>query len=163
RKAQLKSPWPKREMDISCCQVTTTCRGGLDMGGWYRVTKNIKGHQYIYEQQTYRVGNKVRTLNRYIGAAGGERSKSAGSEGQYSVTTTAKSIGAGVIKELGKFGKVAAKQVDVKSWGVSAAEQLGLTNTKKKQRRTRKKRVTTTSRQSIYIQVTILHADLADI
>ena len=34
------------------------------MAGWYRVVKTIKGHQYLYEQQTYREGGRVRTRNR---------------------------------------------------------------------------------------------------
>jgi hypothetical protein len=34
------------------------------MGTWYRVVKTIKGHQYIYEQQTFREGGRVRTRNR---------------------------------------------------------------------------------------------------
>ena len=33
----------------------------------YKVIKKIKGHFYVYEQETYRQGGKVRTLNRYIG------------------------------------------------------------------------------------------------
>ena len=34
-----------------------------------RVVKTIKGHQYVYLQQTYRQGEHVRTLNRYVGRA----------------------------------------------------------------------------------------------
>jgi antirestriction protein ArdC len=37
--------------------------------GWYRVVKTIKGHQYIYEQRTWREGKRVRTESRYIGSA----------------------------------------------------------------------------------------------
>ena len=33
----------------------------------YRVIKRIKGRQYVYEQSSYRVGNKVKTKSRYIG------------------------------------------------------------------------------------------------
>ena len=33
----------------------------------YRVIKRIKGRQYIYEQSSYRVGNKVKTKSKYIG------------------------------------------------------------------------------------------------
>lgn len=36
--------------------------------GWYTVTKKIKGRAYLYKQQTYRDGQKVRTLSVYIGA-----------------------------------------------------------------------------------------------
>ena len=35
--------------------------------GWYQVVKTIKGHQYLYEQRTWREGKHVRTENRYIG------------------------------------------------------------------------------------------------
>jgi hypothetical protein len=31
------------------------------MGDWYRVVKTIKGHRYVYLQQTYREGSRVRT------------------------------------------------------------------------------------------------------
>ncbi len=37
------------------------------MGNWYRVTKRINGHLYDYWQRTYRVGESVKTENRYIG------------------------------------------------------------------------------------------------
>jgi hypothetical protein len=33
----------------------------------YRVIKRIKGYQYVYEQSSYRVGNKVKTKSKYIG------------------------------------------------------------------------------------------------
>lgn len=33
----------------------------------YRVIKTIKGRRYVYEQETYRAGGKVRTKSRYIG------------------------------------------------------------------------------------------------
>lgn len=36
----------------------------------YFVIKTIKGHRYLYEQQTWRDGNHVRTLSRYIGPEG---------------------------------------------------------------------------------------------
>jgi|SRR3954470_1108830 len=61
------------------------------MGDWYRVVKTIKGHSYIYEQQTYREGGRVRTRNRYIGPAGGDRgtrSSSSGASASPTVTTT---------------------------------------------------------------------------
>jgi len=35
----------------------------------YKVIKWIKGHAYLYEQETYRVGGKVKTKSRYIGVA----------------------------------------------------------------------------------------------
>lgn len=37
---------------------------------WYRVIKTIKGHQYAYEQRTWREGGRVRTENRYLGPVG---------------------------------------------------------------------------------------------
>jgi hypothetical protein len=37
------------------------------MGNWYQVVKTIKGNRYLYEQQTYREGERVRTRNRYLG------------------------------------------------------------------------------------------------
>lgn len=33
----------------------------------YIVVKTIKGHRYRYEQETYRVGSRVRTISRYLG------------------------------------------------------------------------------------------------
>jgi len=58
------------------------------MAVWYRVVKTIKGHQYLYEQQTYREGQHVRTRNRYIGRAGGDGGKTATSPAQPGVTTS---------------------------------------------------------------------------
>ena len=37
----------------------------------YRVIKRIKGHLYLYEQSTFRVGGKVKTHSRYIGPVDG--------------------------------------------------------------------------------------------
>ena len=34
---------------------------------WYQVTKTIKGRKYLYWQKTYRQGDSVKTLNKYIG------------------------------------------------------------------------------------------------
>jgi hypothetical protein len=36
---------------------------------WYRVIKTINGRRYLYLQKTYRVGQSVKTLNKYIGSA----------------------------------------------------------------------------------------------
>src|SRR5690349_390145 len=64
------------------------------MGGWYRVVKTIKGHRYIYEQQTWREGDHVRTRNRYIGRAvdsqGGSSASRGGSGGILAGTTAAR-------------------------------------------------------------------------
>jgi hypothetical protein len=40
------------------------------MGNWYKVTKRINGRLYDYWQRTYRVGNSVKTQNKYIGPTG---------------------------------------------------------------------------------------------
>jgi len=37
---------------------------------WYVVVKTINGHRYFYRQKTYRVGARVRTINKYLGPAG---------------------------------------------------------------------------------------------
>ena len=52
------------------------------MGNWYRVVKTIKGHHYVYLQQTYREGNRVRTRNRYLGPAGSETAASGSAGGK---------------------------------------------------------------------------------
>src|SRR3954452_6242558 len=94
------------------------------MAGWYRVVKTIKGHQYIYEQQTYREGGHVRTRNRYIGpASGGEiakRTRTAKSD----VTTTS------ILGVLGSFGKAILTQFDLGRWGAVVSSQIGLSKAK---------------------------------
>lgn len=37
----------------------------------YRVTKRIKGRDYVYEQRTWREGKRVRTESHYVGPADG--------------------------------------------------------------------------------------------
>ena len=37
---------------------------------WYVVIKTINGHRYFYSQKTYRDGDRVRTVNKYIGPVG---------------------------------------------------------------------------------------------
>ena len=37
----------------------------------YLVVKTVKGRRYLYEQQTWREGKRVRTQSRYIGPLGG--------------------------------------------------------------------------------------------
>jgi len=39
----------------------------------YRVIKTVKGRRYIYEQRTWRVGERVHTECRYVGPADGGR------------------------------------------------------------------------------------------
>lgn len=41
------------------------------MGGWYIVTKTIKGRPYLYRQRTWRDGAHVRTESHYLGPADG--------------------------------------------------------------------------------------------
>ncbi len=41
------------------------------MGGWYIVTKTIKGYRYRYRQRTWREGGQVRTESRYLGPEDG--------------------------------------------------------------------------------------------
>src|SRR3954466_1196904 len=101
-------------------RVTTT-----HMGNWYRVVKTIKGHRYVYLQQTYREGSRVRTRNRYLGPAGGDLggggSVASGDSASFVVTTT--SIAAGAAS----FGKAILDQFggfDV--WGHAALAQLGM-------------------------------------
>jgi hypothetical protein len=113
------------------------------VGKWYRVTKTIKGHQYIYEQQTYRDGKSVRTRNRYVGPAGSRGSTTTGSGGQSAVTTTS----AGLLRGAGDFAKAILNQFDAKRWGIAAAAQLGLSIPKKRSRKRRTKQVTTTTRR----------------
>jgi hypothetical protein len=118
------------------------------MGTWYRVIKTIKGHHYIYEQQTFREGGRVRTRNRYLGPAGEDRgigSSSSGDNAPMAVTTT--TIGKGVTS----FGKAMLDQIGgIDVWGQEALAQLGMADAKAKRVRV----VTTTRRrhtQKIFI------------
>jgi hypothetical protein len=45
------------------------------MGKWYKVTKRIKGRSYDYWQRTYRVGQSMKTENKYIGPALGRNDR----------------------------------------------------------------------------------------
>src|SRR5437868_6913915 len=56
---------------VVCLRLSISWHIGYhySMGDWYRVVKTIKGHRYVYVQQTYREGGRVRTRNRYIGPA----------------------------------------------------------------------------------------------
>src|SRR4051794_3703551 len=116
------------------------------MGNWYRVVKTIKGHRYVYLQQTYREGNHVRTRNRYLGPAGGENvaSRSA-SGGKPEPAGGSSGIASAVVGGLAERGKEAARQFDAPRWGSDAAGQLGLSGAKGKAKR---KRVTTTKQRS---------------
>jgi hypothetical protein len=94
------------------------------MAGWYRVTKTIKGHQYLYEQQTYRENGRVRTRNRYIGPVAAEGASSGGGAALFSVTTML------VLRGLGGFGEAMLKQFDLNRWIGDVTSQLGLTTNK---------------------------------
>ena len=75
------------------------------MGNWYRVVKTIKGHRYAYLQQTYREGEHVRTLNRYIGKEEGN-------------TTTS------LFSSPSDFGRAVVEQIDPPKWGEDLRQQL---------------------------------------
>src|ERR1700730_954428 len=87
------------------------------MAGWYRVVETIKGHQYLYEQQTYREGGRVRTRNRYIGRAG-EGGKTATPLGHLSLPTSAP------FTDPSDFGRALASQFDAPAWGRDAQQQV---------------------------------------
>jgi hypothetical protein len=82
------------------------------MGDWYRVVKTIKGHQYVYLQQTYRVGNRVYTRNRYIGPAGSEAGGAASAGAGSKPSGPASGLASALIGGLADFGKAAIKQFD---------------------------------------------------
>ena len=87
------------------------------MGGWYRVIKTIKGNRYLYEQQTYREGGRVRTRNRYIGRAG-EGGKTATPPGHLSLPTSP------LFTDPSDFGRTLAAQFDAPAWGRDAQQQV---------------------------------------
>jgi hypothetical protein len=99
------------------------------MAGWYRVVKTIKGHQYLYEQQTFRENGRVRTRNRYTGPAGGDGGKTATSPGQPGVTTTP------LFRDPLDFGRALAAQFDAPAWGKAAGAQLLGSSRKRSNRR----------------------------
>ena len=82
------------------------------MGSWYRVVKTIKGNQYIYEQQTYREGGRVRTRNRYLGPAG-------------AVGTGSRGYGGSLEQSAGNFGRAMVGQTNALRRSVDADEQFG--------------------------------------
>ena len=88
------------------------------MGGWYRVVKTIKGHRYLYEQQTYREGGHVRTLNRYIGRADGVESSSSSRVSQTAHTRTP------LFRGGGDFGRATLTQFDAPKWVEDTGQQL---------------------------------------
>ena len=112
------------------------------MGDWYRVVKTIKGHSYIYEQQTFRDGGRVRTRNRYIGAASGEKSATVTNtrSRQRGVTTTPSSPVSFVLGGIGGFGSAMLGQFDLGKWGAEAAEQIGSATRSPRKSRARKQR-----------------------
>ena len=60
----------------------------------YKVIKTIKGRRYLYLQETYREGGKVKTRNQYIGPVSGN-SANVGSEGRASPSATTKTAPVG--------------------------------------------------------------------
>jgi antirestriction protein ArdC len=102
--------------------VTTTPKGdpgSLVMGGWYRVVKTIKGHQYLYDQQTYREGGQVRTRNRYLGPAADESRKSSKLRQNPPVITTTP-----LFRDPADFGAAMLKQFDAQQWAKDTGQQL---------------------------------------
>ena len=81
---------------------------------WYRVVKTIKGHQYLYDQRTYREGGQVRTLNRYIGRADG-----VGSGASHSAHANAP-----LFRNAGDFGRAMVEQFDAPSWVEEVGRQV---------------------------------------
>src|SRR5690349_6324961 len=113
------------------------------MAGWYPVVKIIMGHKYLYAQQTYREGGRVRTRNRYLGRA----------DGGGGAATTAQGNRPGspppLFAGIGDFGSALASQFDAACWGVDAQQQLlGAGGTKKGTRPRSHSKVTTTKSKS---------------
>jgi hypothetical protein len=122
------------------------------MGNWYRVVKTIKGHRYVYEQQTYREGSHVRTRNRYLGPAGSHEGSSSSLKGESEPSGQPAGIASALIGGLADFGKAAIQQFDVPRWGTDAATQLGLTGAGATRT---KKTVTTTTHRKRQRRVTV--------
>ena len=83
---------------------------------WYRVVKTIKGHRYLYDQQTYREGGQVRTLNRYIGRADDMGASSGASHSAHANTP--------LFHNAGDFGRAMAAQFDAPKWVEDTEQQL---------------------------------------
>jgi len=109
------------------------------MGGWYRVVKTIKGHQYLYEQQTFPEGGQVRTRNRCVGKAGSGDTVSSqtGSQKGTGVTTTP------LFTDPADFARAMATQFDAAQWGRYAGAQLTGQRSKRTRRSKTRKPVTT--------------------
>ena len=82
------------------------------MAGWYRVVKTIKGHKYLYDQQTYRVGDRVFTRNRYLGRAEGETTTPAQSGQKSSPVRPAP-----LFRDPSDFAATLVKQFDIAQVG----------------------------------------------
>ena len=83
---------------------------------WYRVIKTIKGHRYVYDQQTYREGGQVRTLNRYIGRA----DDAGGSSG----SADSAQANAQLFRNAGDFGRAMVEQFDAATRVEDLGQQL---------------------------------------
>jgi hypothetical protein len=103
--------------------------------GWYRVVKTVRGRRYLYEQRSWREGEKVRTQSRYIGPAGGVEVGATRIGGSRSAITTPISFSWGAFSS---FGKAMLNQFDVRRWGIVAGSQLGLINQKRKTLRSKR-------------------------
>src|SRR3954471_13856482 len=89
------------------------------MGNWYRVVKTIKGHRYVYLQQTYREGNRVRTRNHYLGPAGSETAVSGRAGGNSEPAGAPSGIASALVGGLAGFGKEAVRQFDAPGGGLT--------------------------------------------
>jgi hypothetical protein len=117
------------------------------MAGWYRVVKTIKGHKYLYEQQTYREGGRVLTRNPYLGRADGDGGKSAANPGHLSLPATP------LFTDPSDFGRALASQFDAPAWGRDAQQQvLGGKTPKQRRKRRPQQTVTTTPSELSHIR-----------
>jgi hypothetical protein len=108
------------------------------MAGWYRVVKTIKGHTYLYLQQTYREGGQVRTLNRYLGPVAVESTRSPKAGQKPAVPRTP------LFTDAGDFARAMASQFDAAQWGKDTGAQL-LGQGGKRSRRTKARQPVTTT------------------
>jgi hypothetical protein len=122
------------------------------MAGWYRVVKTIKGHKYVYEQQTFRQGGQVRTRNRYLGKAADDNPPS-GQKGSVTTTPlfTSPTDFAGALAskfEASKWVGDAAAQVNPAQWVDDAAAQVAGGGKRKRSRRRKARPAVTTTRST---------------
>jgi antirestriction protein ArdC len=92
------------------------------MGDWYPVVKTIKGKKYRYLQQTYRVGGRVYTRNRYLGRI--DAGASGTPSGSPIKRPKAPSASVPLFQSPSDFGSAMLKQFDAAQWGKDAGAQL---------------------------------------